>query len=172
VKRYRKADNSYIGLKNSKDEITGKFRLETTPGPYEITGKIIFLGEIPRLTDFESQSTSFVFDDGSPDFVIDDSALAMITDKGIFVVTGCGHAGIVNTLEHAKKVTGIDIINGIMGGFHLKNTDQQTIETISYLKENKVEHVYPSHCTDLPALSAFYDNFGMALVKTGNIYHF
>lgn len=172
VKRYRKVDNSYIGLKNSKDELAGRFELVTASKPYNIYEQIFFLGEIPRVTDFESLTTSFVFEDGTPDFVMDDSAMAVIMDEGLFVVTGCGHAGIVNTLEHAKKVTGINKLYGIMGGFHLKENNNQTKETISYIKKNKLKHVLPSHCTDLPALSAFYESFGIALVKTGNIYNF
>jgi len=59
-----------------------------------------------------------------------------------------------------------------MGGFHLKEINNQTKETIRYIKENKLKHVLPSHCTDLPALSAFYESFDIALVKTGNIYNF
>jgi 7,8-dihydropterin-6-yl-methyl-4-(beta-D-ribofuranosyl)aminobenzene 5'-phosphate synthase len=172
VKRYRKADNSFIGLKNTKEEIGKKFSIETSAKPYKISEKSIFLGEIPRLTDFESGTTSFVFKDRIPDYVTDDSAVAFMLPEGLFVVTGCGHAGIVNTLEHAKRVTGINNLFGIMGGFHLKEINRQTQETIRYLKENKTIHVYPSHCTELPALSAFYESFGMTLVKTGNIYNF
>lgn len=104
VKRYRQRDHNYIGLKNSRDELSRIFKLNTSTAPFNITYKIVFLGEIPRLTDFESQSTSFVFEDGSPDFVMDDSALTLIIPEGLFVVTGCGHAGIVNTLQHAKKM--------------------------------------------------------------------
>lgn len=172
VKRYRKADYSYIGLKNSKDEIAGRFNLITSSAPYQISEKIIFLGEIPRITDFESQITSFVFEDDSPDFVLDDSGIAMLTDKGLFVITGCGHAGVVNTLEHAKKVSGENKIYGIMGGFHLKEANRQTKETIRYLKNNAVKHVYPSHCTALPALSAFYKAFNISTIKTGDILNF
>jgi 7,8-dihydropterin-6-yl-methyl-4-(beta-D-ribofuranosyl)aminobenzene 5'-phosphate synthase len=79
---------------------------------------------------------------------------------------------VVNTLEHAKKVTGISKLYGIMGGFHLKDKGLQTRETIRYLQENKVKHVYPSHCTDLPALSAFYESFGTVSVRTGITYNF
>lgn len=172
VKRYRKADHSYIGLKRRKDEIATKFNLMTTKESYYINNNIIFLGEIPRLSNFESKATAFVFDDGSPDFVMDDSSLALILPDGLFVVTGCGHSGIVNTLEHAKKVTGISNIYGIMGGFHLKEIDHQTKETIRNLKNNKVKHVLPSHCTELPALSAFYEAFGIKQVKSGDIYEF
>ena len=172
VKRYRKIDRSFIGLNTSKDDLAGKFKIETTSKPYEISEKILFLGEIPRLTGFESRTTSFIFEDGSPDYVMDDSAIALILPEGLFVVTGCGHSGIVNTLEYAKKVTGINRLFGIMGGFHLKEIDHQTKETIRYLKENELKHILPSHCTELPALSAFYNSFGIKLIKTGDILEF
>jgi 7,8-dihydropterin-6-yl-methyl-4-(beta-D-ribofuranosyl)aminobenzene 5'-phosphate synthase len=172
VKRYRQRDHSYIGLKNSRDELSRIFNINTSAGPFKIIDKIIFPGEIPRLTDFESQNTSFIFEDGTPDFVMDDSALILIMAEGLFVVTGCGHAGIVNTLEHAKKITGLGNIYGIMGGFHLKEIDIQTKMTIRYLKENNVRHILPSHCTELPALSAFYENFGIRQIKTGDILSF
>jgi 7,8-dihydropterin-6-yl-methyl-4-(beta-D-ribofuranosyl)aminobenzene 5'-phosphate synthase len=172
VKRYRQRDHTYIGLKNSRDELSRIFNLNTSSGPFKITDRIIFAGEIPRLTDFESQSTSFIFEDGTPDFVMDDSALILVMAEGLFVVTGCGHAGIVNTLEHAKKITGLGNIYGVMGGFHLKDIDLQTKMTIRYLKENNVRHILPSHCTELPALSVFYENFGIRQIKTGDILSF
>jgi len=172
VKRYRKTDHSYIGLKNTKEELAGKFDLETSADPLKITEKIFFLGEIPRLTGFESKKTSFAFEDNTPDYVMDDSALAFILPEGLFIVTGCGHAGVVNTFEHAKRITGISTLYGIIGGFHLKDIDLQTKETIRYLKENKVIHILPSHCTGLPALSAFYKEFGIRQVKTGDILNF
>jgi len=171
-RRFRRKDRSYIGLKNTKDELSVKFELVTSSEPYKISEKIFFLGEIPRLTDFESNTTSFVFDNGTPDYVSDDSAVAFMLPEGLFVVTGCGHSGIVNTLEYSKKVTGVNNILGIMGGFHLKETDLQLKETIKYLKTNRIKHIYPSHCTELPALSSFYDNFGIRQIKTGDILDF
>jgi len=172
IRRYRKADHLYIGLKTPKDELAGKFSLLSSAFPYKITDKIIFLGEIPRVNDFESKSTSFILGDGTPDFVIDDSAIVLLLDKGLFVVTGCGHAGIVNTLEHAKNVSGDNRIYGIMGGFHLKKADRQTQETIRYLRNNHITHVYPAHCTNHPALALFNDHFGTKPVRTGDIFRF
>src|SRR4030042_4477167 len=99
VKRYSKADYSYVGLKNSKDELAGKFNLITTLAPYQVTSKIIFLGEIPRVADFESKKTSFILEGGIPDFVMDDSGIAMLLDEGLFIVTGCGHTGIEHITE-------------------------------------------------------------------------
>ena len=172
VKRYRKNDHRYIGLKKSQDELATIFNLNLSAEPFNISDKVIFLGEIPRLTDFESQSTPLIFEDETPDFVRDDSALALILQEGLFVLTGCGHSGIVNTLEHAKKITGIETLSGIIGGFHLKEIDLLTKETIRYLKENNVKHILPSHCTELPALSVFYENFGIRQVKTGDVLSF
>jgi 7,8-dihydropterin-6-yl-methyl-4-(beta-D-ribofuranosyl)aminobenzene 5'-phosphate synthase len=90
----------------------------------------------------------------------------------LFVITGCGHAGIVNTLEYARKVTGMDKIFGVMGGFHLKQDDSQTRETIRYLEAQEVVHVLPSHCTEGPALALFEEVFGSRRVRTGDRYSF
>lgn len=170
VKRYRKDGDSYIGLKNEADSIRDKFNLVTTAQPIQIFNGAYFLGEIPRISNFESKTTHFIFEDGSPDFVMDDSALAFRVENGVFVITGCGHAGIVNTLEHAKKVTGESTIVGIMGGFHLKTNNLQTQKTIEYLKDNNVKHVYPSHCTAAPALVEFFKNFNSPQIKTGDVF--
>jgi 7,8-dihydropterin-6-yl-methyl-4-(beta-D-ribofuranosyl)aminobenzene 5'-phosphate synthase len=172
VRRYRKSDHDYIGLKNTKEELSLSFNLITSTDPYRISEKIFFLGEIPRLNNFESQNTSFVFEEGSPDYVRDDSGIVMLLREGLFVVTGCGHSGVVNTLEHARKITGVNTLYGIMGGFHLKEINQQTKETIRYIKENKLKHVLPSHCTDPVVLSAFHEALGINLVKSGDIFEF
>jgi len=172
VKRYGKTSRNYIGLKYSKDQIAKRFNLITTKNPFQLFDGAFFLGEIPRVTDFESITTSFVFEDGTPDFVMDDSALALKTEHGVFVVTGCGHSGVVNTLEYAKKVTGDNRIYGIIGGFHLKEINRQTKETIEYLKKNAVRHIYPSHCTAIQSLSAFYTSFKVKQIKTGDMFEF
>jgi len=172
IKRYRKSDYSYIGLVNTQNELARKFELIVSSEPYYITEKIIFLGEIPRVTDFESKSTPFVLEGGVPDYVTDDSAIALLHENGLFIITGCGHAGIVNTLEHAKIVTGEKKLYGIMGGFHLKENNRQTKETIRYLKKSGMVHVYPSHCTENPALELFHKAFNAKQVKTGDIFNF
>ena len=167
VKRYRQADHSYIGLNQTESAFKLNFNLYTTSEPVEIIKNVYFLGEIPRETSFESQTTSFVFNNGNPDFVMDDSGIAVILPDGLFVITGCGHAGLVNTLQHAKKITGINNIHGVMGGFHLKSNNLQTKETVSYLKNENVSYVYPSHCVDLPAMVVFREAFHSEQLKTG-----
>ncbi len=165
---FRKTDGSSIGLKMTIDKANEKFDVVTSKEPFQLSDAIWFLGEIPRITDFESKSTPFILENGEPDFVVDDSALAMVVGDGLYVLTGCGHAGVVNTLEYAKKVTGVNNIKGVLGGFHLKEQNHQTKMTIDYLKQQNVTHVFPSHCTALPALSAFYESFQMQQIKTGS----
>ncbi len=169
MKRYRKVNNSYIGLNVNKMELEKKYDIIETKKYYHISDDIVFLGEIPRLNDFEAKMSAFIDQEGEADFVPDDSALAMIQDKSLIVVSGCAHAGICNTIEHAKKITGIDKVDTVVGGFHLKHNDTLTQKTIKYFKEQNIENVFPSHCTDLPALSAFYDAFGITFLKSGRI---
>jgi 7,8-dihydropterin-6-yl-methyl-4-(beta-D-ribofuranosyl)aminobenzene 5'-phosphate synthase len=172
VKRYGNKGEKYIGLGETKKELLDRFEHIGSREPYRISDKIYFLGGIPRNSEYESQSTGFTFEDGTPDFVPDDSALALVMEEGLFIVTGCGHSGVINTFERAKAATGIEKLFGIIGGFHLKENNLQTRETINYLKKNGVKHVYPSHCTALPALCAFHREFETKAPRTGDILEF
>ena len=172
IKRFNRLKSSYNGLQLSKEEAAQKFQLITSEKPYQISDNIFFLGEIPRQNTFESQSTSFVDKNGDDDYIPDDSALAIINNEQLIIISGCAHSGICNICEYAKKVTGIDKIQVVLGGFHLKKNDLQTKETINYLKANQVSKVYPSHCTELPALVHFHSEFNSKLVKTGFTYNF
>jgi 7,8-dihydropterin-6-yl-methyl-4-(beta-D-ribofuranosyl)aminobenzene 5'-phosphate synthase len=171
-KRFGKSDHRSVGLSLSKDEIQQKFDLTQTINHYQISTNLFFLGEIPRLNNFESQTTSFEFENGEDDFVPDDSALVAVVNNELVVITGCSHSGICNICQQAKKVTGISKIKAVSGGFHLKYQNRQTLETIEYFKLNRAEKLYPSHCTQLPALVAFYNSFGIGQVKTGMILEF
>jgi 7,8-dihydropterin-6-yl-methyl-4-(beta-D-ribofuranosyl)aminobenzene 5'-phosphate synthase len=172
IRRYRKNGTGNLGLALDQSSIELKFKLITSKKPYQINKHIFFLGEIPRINDFESKATSFMDNDGQADFVPDDSALAFIRNNRLIVVTGCSHSGICNICEHAKKVTGISKIAAVIGGFHLKHIDEQTQQTIEYFRNEEIEQIFPSHCTELPALSAFYMAFKIRQVKTGQIFNF
>lgn len=167
MKRYRKTDNSFIGLNQSKKEINLNFEVCASKDPRKISETITFLGEIPRLNDFESQTTGFIDENGNPDFIPDDSAIAIHTDDELVIVTGCSHSGICNIIEYAMKVTGLKKIKAVIGGFHLKSDNQQTKKTIEYLKALRIDSVYPSHCTEFPALVAMNKSFRIGPLKTG-----
>jgi len=172
IKRFRNKDNSNIGLKLSKRDIEQKFKLILKDEPYYISDKMVFLGQIPRLNDFEAKTTHFSDESGQPDFVIDDSAVAVIQNNELIVITGCSHSGICNIIEYAIKLTGINKVRTVIGGFHLKENNLQTKHTINFLKTKGINKIYPSHCTEFPALVAFFEDFKTEQIKTGMILNF
>jgi 7,8-dihydropterin-6-yl-methyl-4-(beta-D-ribofuranosyl)aminobenzene 5'-phosphate synthase len=169
IKRRRKANGSELGMRFSEAQINERFRLLKSREPVQLSEQIFFLGEIPRTTDFESKLTPFIKEDGSDDFVMDDSALAILSPKGLVVISGCAHAGICNTIDYAIKVTGVQKIQLVMGGFHLLQDDALTQKTIDYLKAKAVEQVIPSHCTSFSAQTAIYKSFRFTPLKSGNV---
>ena len=172
IKRYRKSDNSYIGLDLSLHELQKRFTLVQTKLPLQISQNILYLGEIPRANNFESQLTPFIDEHGNDDFVPDDSGLAITTNNELIIISGCAHSGICNMIDYARRLTKIDKIKAIIGGFHLKNNELQISKTIDYLKKLDIGEMYPSHCTELPALSAFYAEFKSKQLKAGMVLEF
>lgn len=172
TKRYRKTDRSYIGLSLTKEEAQQRFDLQFSESPLWLSNNMVYLGVVPRLNKFESKSTSFIDEGNNPDFVPDDSALAIIENGRLYIITGCSHAGICNILNYAMRVTGIKKVETVIGGFHLKHNNLQTAYTINYFKELGLSNIYPSHCTELEAMAAFLNAFAFKTVKTGNQYNF
>lgn len=113
-----------------------------------ITNRLFFLGEIERVTDFENKPVG-VLSNGDKDYLFDDSALVYLSDKGLFIITGCSHSGICNIVEQAKKTFNENRIIGIIGGFHLMSDDSQLDKTIEYFKNNNIKELYPCHCCSL-----------------------
>jgi 7,8-dihydropterin-6-yl-methyl-4-(beta-D-ribofuranosyl)aminobenzene 5'-phosphate synthase len=171
-KRYNKKDNRYVGLDQTYEELLVNYKVITSREPYEISPEIIFLGEIPRINDFEASHTHFTLEDGKDDYVIDDSGLVVMTSNGLVVITGCAHSGVCNMVEYACKVAGNDKVLAVMGGFHLKADNEVTHKTIEYLKAKGVDRIYPAHCTSFPALAAFNREFKFFQVLTGDFFYF
>ena len=86
----------------------------------------------------------------------DQAIVINVKDKGLVVLSGCAHSGIVNTVQHAKEFTGIDKIYAVIGGFHLARANDDEIDkTIEYIKSTKPAYVIPSHCTGFKAIGKF-----------------
>ena len=123
-----------------------------------LEGSLVYLGEIPRRTKFEKGSPRMFYDDHGQekwDPIEDDSAIvANVKGKGLVVLSGCAHAGIINTVKYAKEVTGVDQVFVVMGGFHLTGKDfESTIgPTIEALKDLDPDYVVPTHCTGRSAI--------------------
>jgi len=156
-----------VGMgENGREEVTatgGRFAL--TDAPLRLMPGLTTTGEVPRLNDFEGGGIgSYNLQDGQlvPDILLDDlSLVAHVTGKGLVVLSGCGHAGIVNILHHARTITGVDRIHAVVGGFHLVDApDDQVEKTVAALREVTPDHVISGHCTGRQGLAALAAGLG------------
>ncbi len=123
-----------------------------TPTPL-LGGALLFLGEIPRRTEFEKGMLKARYEEGGTekfDTIEDDSAVvAHVRGKGLLILSGCAHSGIVNTVAYAREVTGVEPVFVVMGGFHLTGADFEPIigRTTEALKAINPRYIVPTHCT-------------------------
>lgn len=123
-----------------------------------LDGAALFLGEIPRTTPFEKgMPHAFFLDQGKEtwDPIEDDSSIAMILrGKGLVVLSGCAHSGIINTVRRAMALTGIGKVHAVMGGFHLSGPAFEPIigPTAEELRKIGPDFVIPCHCTGRRAI--------------------
>lgn len=95
-----------------------------------------------------------------PDPLRDDMALMVKGDQGLSLITGCAHRGIVNTLHHAQKLTGVESINTVLGGTHLIRATQEQIElTVAELKRFGIQKLGASHCTGFRVMVRLAEEF-------------
>jgi 7,8-dihydropterin-6-yl-methyl-4-(beta-D-ribofuranosyl)aminobenzene 5'-phosphate synthase len=162
-----------IGMNVDKDRLFRYFNDKTSKEPVWLTERLVFLGEIPRLNDFESKEPiGRILKDGKheDDFNIDDSALCYVSDKGLVIITGCSHAGICNIVEHAKLVCGIEKVYDVIGGFHLQEPSElQLSGTLDYFEHLGADKIHASHCTDLQSKIALSRVVGVGEVGVGLI---
>ncbi len=129
-------------------------------------GLFLTTGEIPRKTSFEHGlpgSVKGVNGKLVPDLVVDDQAIIVdIRGHGLVVISGCAHAGIVNSVRYARELTDDRPIHAVLGGFHLSGEPfRAAIEpTISALRDEKPAHVVPMHCTGVDAVSRMRETLG------------
>jgi len=143
-------------------------------------GHLLVTGEVERKTVFEKGMPNAAIErDGAwvTDPILDDQALVIsVKGKGLVVLSGCAHAGIVNTVEYARKITGIDHVHAVLGGFHLsgKAFEQVIPPTIAALKEIGPDYLVPMHCTGWAAINRFMDAMpGTCILNTvGTTYVF
>lgn len=165
----KEADGLDIGSVLSREQMSERFELHLSAEPVRISEHLLFLGEIERTTDFEnlqSIGSRLVCGRPVPDYLPDDSALVYESTEGIYIITGCSHAGICNILEYAKKVTGRSRICGVIGGFHLMDAQSvQLRKTVDYFARADIRSLYPCHCTCFAAKAAIHAS--SPVIETG-----
>lgn len=128
----------------------------------EFSKDIFYLGEIPRINNFETGNFK-------NDKMLDDSAIVIKTSKGAIVITGCSHSGICNISEYAKIVSGQKLY-AVIGGFHLFEDNESAVnKTIEYFKMENPKHLLPMHCVDFSTKVKFQINFGSKKYSTGDL---
>lgn len=129
-------------------------------------GQALFLTAIPRRTPYERTrpggqvlhraGRAWRLDDTR-----DDAALVIrLRERGLVILTGCGHAGVLNTVEEATRITGMRRVHALVGGFHLCGASAGRIQaTIRDLRRFRLRYVIPSHCGGLAFEAALMEAF-------------
>ncbi|PVX25037.1 MAG: MBL fold metallo-hydrolase [Candidatus Bathyarchaeum sp.] len=149
-----------------------------TTDPVKIADGITTTGEVPRTTSFETvkgfwtvRNTRFV-----DDVMLDDQSLVIdVEEKGLVVVAGCAHSGIINTVKYAQEITGNSRVHAVLGGFHLIRADSKRLQaTVDELAKLDPKFVGPCHCTGKKAVKKIADAFGdrCRFIHTGDIIEF
>ncbi len=153
----KQMNGQQFGLTIPIEKLDKAFTMVPSRAPVWISEHLVFLGEIPRRHIFEDQVPLGERMEGDylvPDNLLDDSALAVRTEKGLFIISGCSHAGICNIIEYAREVCQESHITGLIGGFHLFKADERTQKTATFLRDNHITNLYPCHCTSFKARAA------------------
>jgi len=139
-------------------------RFKWHKGFTEIVPNVYVSGEVPRKTSFETGDPKFLIKQNGewiPDPFLDDYSLVLKTPRGLVILLGCAHAGLINILEHAIAQTGEERIYSIIGGTHLGfSAEAQLDQTISALKNYQVELLATSHCTGQRPIARLAAEFG------------
>ena len=135
-----------------------------TDRPVKISENIMTTGEIPMNTDFENIDDRLFVNEGNhwvPDHTPDDQALIIKTYYGLVIISGCAHRGIINTIQHAKNITGLEEVYAIIGGIHLIDRPVQIIKrTVNALNKLNIRKIGVSHCTGMEATMEVAKVFG------------
>ncbi len=126
-----------------------------------INNTVLVTGEIPRTNNFEKGFPSHYseVEDGQMEadpLIKDDQAVIVnVKNEGLVIVTGCGHAGIINTLHYAKELTGEDRVYAVIGGMHLSGGLFEPIipRTVEELEKLRPKYAVPCHCSGLKAIT-------------------
>jgi 7,8-dihydropterin-6-yl-methyl-4-(beta-D-ribofuranosyl)aminobenzene 5'-phosphate synthase len=147
--------------------------------PSDELSLLLITGEIPREEPFEKgfpiQYVENTHENEKylrPDpLVKDDQALVTnVRNKGLVILTACGHSGIINTINYAKKVTRINKIYAVIGGFHLPAGgiyDESIEPTIKELEKADPDYIIPCHCTGWKATNRIIETFPEKFIQTG-----
>ena len=155
-----------VGMPESTKEVVktleSKARLVWTDKPTEIVPGLFVTGPIARKSGFEDVGGDFYLDENCtiPDNLPDDQSIYFKTEKGLVILLGCAHSGVVNTLDYIIKLTGEKRVHAVLGGMHLLHASSKRIDrTIAAMKQYDVRELGLAHCTGSGAMQKLKDAF-------------
>ncbi len=128
----------------------------------EIAPGLFLTGEVRRRNAFEVGDRGLYADPEGvqPDQLEDDQSLIIVGEKGLILLLGCCHAGLINTIDAARELTGISTICAVIGGTHLGFCSAgQLDQTIEALRGHGIGRIYGSHCTGFVASARLHREF-------------
>lgn len=171
--------HKYIGIPVDRNALEQKgIKIQLDKDPVSLAPGITTTGEIPFTNDFEAVGSEFYLkngDDFTADTLADDRALILDTKKGLVVVLGCSHRGVINTLNHVTKIAGRNTIHAILGGLHLgKASDEKLEKIVDHLHTFGLDKIGVGHCTGPRAFVVLANKFGekVTLNTVGNVMEF
>jgi len=173
--RYR--DIGMIGENTEENIRKNGGRLKFVGEPFELMPGVLSTGEVKRTTDFEKEVTvdSYTIENGKvvKDQMIDDMSLVMnVKNKGLFVISGCSHAGIVNIVKRSMAIHQIKNVKTVIGGLHLIDAGGDRIrKTVRGLRALGIEKIYAGHCTGFKGEMALHNEFkgGFEKLQCGKV---
>jgi 7,8-dihydropterin-6-yl-methyl-4-(beta-D-ribofuranosyl)aminobenzene 5'-phosphate synthase len=133
---------------------------------------VLITGEVDRVTRFEKGfpgHQAWRGTDWEPDpLILDDQALvANVAGRGLVVLTGCGHAGVINICRYAQRLTGVDTLHAVIGGFHLSGRAFEPVigDTVDALERLAPDVIVPAHCTGWRATHAIANRLPGAFIQ-------
>jgi 7,8-dihydropterin-6-yl-methyl-4-(beta-D-ribofuranosyl)aminobenzene 5'-phosphate synthase len=153
-----------VGIRDADaDAVRGRgAEVVETLKPTEICEGLFVTGPVPRMTDYETTNGSFFLDSDfrRRDPLNDDQAMFFECDKGVVVLLGCAHAGVVNTLTYVQHITSGKPIHAVIGGMHLRRASRQRIDrTLAAMREMNIACLRPAHCTGMRAVAGMWRLF-------------
>lgn len=159
----KKSNVKYIGMSESAKKAIKSRNVILTEKPVNLFPGMVITGQVPRTNDFEDVGGAFFLDENcmKPDNLLDDQTLFLESSKGLVVVFGCAHSGVVNILDYISKLTGCKNIYAVIGGMHLLNSSHNRIEnTIKAFRKYEIQKIMPMHCTGQKAMEELKNVFG------------
>jgi len=169
----------YIGTLDALDVERWDVRVTDVREPTPLPGGVLLSGEMHAMEPFEVIPPSLRVERAGvleqDTFVGEQSLLVNVRERGLVVITSCSHRGIVGILRHAVRVTGVERIHAVVGGFHLSGLDDERItRVVDTFRHFGVDWVVPQHCTGMEAIVAFATRMPAEVVfaSTGSRFEF